>query len=198
MSYRQSWGVIAIRSFSGPFSHFYWYWLPTYLSQRGLSFELIGLLVWIPYTGGALGNIFGGWLASLMLRRGVSVDWTRKLCFLIGGALAASSALIPFIANAGVAIAIIGLSIFGSNVIEANYIGVVTDVFPGPVTGRLTGLTGIGDNILSMTLMLVTGVVVDRYSYLPIFIGVGAIPIAMVLALFVGIGRVERIKFAKS
>lgn len=198
LRYRQTWGVILIRAFSGPFSHFYWYWLPSYLDDRGLSFELIGLLAWIPYMGGGVGNVFGGWLAGRLLRRGVSIDRTRKTCFVLGGALAASSALIPFVPYDGVAIALIWLSIFGSNIIEANYIGVVTDVFPGPVVGRLTGLTGVGDNIMSMTLMLVTGIVVDRFSYLPVFIAVGAIPVAEILALFWGVGRVERLSFAEN
>jgi len=196
LGYRQTWGVILIRALSGPFSHFYWYWLPSYLSDRGLSLKLIGMLAWIPYVGGGLGNILGGWLAGRLLRHGWTLDRTRKFCFVIGGLLAASSALIPFVPHAGLAIALIGLSIFGSNIIEANYIGVVTDVFPGPVVGRLTGLTGVGDNVMSMTLMLVTGIVVDRYSYLPIFLAVGAIPVAEVLALFFGVRRVERIELS--
>lgn len=154
---------------------------------------LIGLLAWIPYTGGGVGNVFGGWLAGQLLKRGVSVDRTRKFCFVLGGTLAASSALIPLMPHAGLAIAIVWLTIFGGNIIEANYIGVVTDVFPGPVVGRLTGLTGIGDNIMSMILMLITGMVVDRFSYLPIFITVGVIPVVEVLALFWGVGRVERL-----
>lgn len=33
LGYRQAWGVILIRAFSGPFTHFYWYWLPSYLSD---------------------------------------------------------------------------------------------------------------------------------------------------------------------
>lgn len=197
LRYRQTWGVILIRAFSGPFSHFYWYWLPSYLADRGMSLATIGLLAWIPYMGGGAGNLFGGWLAARMLRRGFSVDYTRKLCFLLGGVLAASSVLIPFVSHTGVAVALIWLSIFGSNIIEANYIGVITDIFPGPVVGRLTGLTGVGDNVMSITLMLVTGIVVDRFSYLPIFIAVGAIPVAEVLALFIGVQRVERLNLAK-
>ncbi len=195
LRYRQTWGVILIRAFSGPFTHFYWYWLPSYLSERGLSLTLIGLLAWIPYTGGGVGNVFGGWLAGRLLKRGVSIDRTRKFCFVLGGTLAASSAIIPLMPSAGVAIALIWLAILGANIIEANYIGVVTDIFPGPVVGRLTGLTGIGDNIMSMTLMLITGIVVDRFSYLPIFIAVGVIPLVEVLALFLGVRRVGRLTF---
>lgn len=193
LGYRQTWGVILIRAFSGPFTHFYWYWLPSYLSERGLSLTLIGLLAWIPYTGGGVGNVFGGWLAGRLLQRGASIDRTRKLCFVLGGTLAASSAFIPLMPSAGVAIALIWLAILGANIIEANYIGVVTDVFPESVVGRLTGLTGVGDNIMSMSLMLITGIVVDRFSYLPIFIAVGVIPLVEVLALFLGVRRVERL-----
>jgi len=49
--------------------------------------------------------------------------------------------------------------------IEPSFIGYFGDFFPKEVVGRVTSLTGVGDNLTSMLLMLSTGIVLDRYSY---------------------------------
>ena len=60
LEHRQTWGLIFLRSLTGPLSHFYWFWLPEYLSSaRGLSLEQLGRVVWIPYLFGGLGNVLG-------------------------------------------------------------------------------------------------------------------------------------------
>ncbi len=43
LKHRQTWGLILLRSLTGPLSQFYWFWLPEYLSTaRGLSLEQLG------------------------------------------------------------------------------------------------------------------------------------------------------------
>ena len=57
----------------------------------------------------------------------------------------------------------------------------------------VTGLTGLCEGVFNMTLTLATGRVVDRLSYLPVFVAAGALPAMAVLCLFVLIRKVERI-----
>lgn len=74
------WGVILMRAFGGPVTHFYWYWLPEYLKrERGMSLEMIGLTAWLPFLAGGAGNIGGGWFSSWLLSRAWNPDRARKL-----------------------------------------------------------------------------------------------------------------------
>ena len=55
-------------------------------------------------------------------------------------------------------------------------------------------MTGLGEGIMNMTLMLATGIVVDRFSYLPVFLAAGLMPTLGVVALFTLIRKIERVE----
>jgi ACS family hexuronate transporter-like MFS transporter len=75
LAHRQTWGLILLRSLAGPLSHFYWFWLPEYLSSaRGLSLAQLGRVVWIPYLCGGIGNVFSGALSGQLQKHGRSLD----------------------------------------------------------------------------------------------------------------------------
>ena len=193
---RQTWGLILLRSLTGPLSHFYWFWLPEYLtSARGLPLGDMGRIVWIPYLFGGLGNVFSGWLAGVLLRWGLSIDSSRRLPLFSGAFLvAASNFAVYFAPSVTAAVALLSAANFGANMIEPSFIGYFGDFFPERVVGRVTSLTGVGDNVVSMLLMLTTGIVLDRYSYLPVFVMAGIIPLIIVANVLFVLGRVRRIE----
>lgn len=55
------------------------------------------------------------------------------------------------------------------------------------------GIAGTAAGIGGMSFTLITGVVVDRFSYVPIFIAAGLLPIFAAFALVTIIGKVEPI-----
>jgi hypothetical protein len=59
--------------------------------------------------------------------------------------------------------------------------------------GRVTSLTGVGDNLTSMLLMLSTGIVLDRYSYLPVFTIAGILPLIIVANVIFVLGKVKKV-----
>jgi ACS family hexuronate transporter-like MFS transporter len=186
------WGVVLMRAFGGPVTHFYWYWLPEYLKHaRGMSLEMIGLFAWMPFFSGGLGNIGGGWLSSRLIRSGWTVNWARKGVVILATALCLSAVLVPLAPNSASAIALICLASFGINAIAANLMGILADLFPQAILARVSGLTGIGDGLMSMTMMLVTGIVIDRFSYLPVFIAAGLFPVVTLAALMILVGRIR-------
>lgn len=188
------WGVILIRAFGGPVTHFYWYWLPEYLKrERAMSLEAIGMFAWMPFLCGGIGNIGGGWLSSHLIRRGWSVNRARKTVFLLGGALCLLAAAVPVAPSAGAAIALICLASLGINAIAANLMGLIVDLFPPEVLARVSGMTGVGDGLMSMLMMLATGVVIDRFSYTPVFFAVALLPLLALTALMVLVGTIRPI-----
>jgi len=191
---RQVWGVMLMRALSGPVNHFYWYWLPEYLRrERQFSLEQIGIWGGLPFFFGGLGNVLGGGLSSALIARGLVPDRARKMAFIVAVALCLASMAVPLSATGYQALALICLASFGISTFAATWIGATTDLFPENVVARVTGLAGMGEGCVNMLLTVVTGAVVDRYSYFPIFMGAGLIPLLALASLFVFVRRIERI-----
>ena len=191
---RAMWGVILIRTFGGPVTHFYWYWLPEYLKrERHMSLTEIGMFAWMPFFCGGLGNIGGGWFSSWLIRRGWSVNRARKTAFVLAAILCLFALLVPAAPTAPAAMACLCLAALGINAFAANLMGLLTDLFPQPILARVSSLTGVGDGAMSMCMMLLTGVLVDRFSYLPVFMGAGLFPMLSLASLLILVGRIRPI-----
>jgi ACS family hexuronate transporter-like MFS transporter len=191
---RQVWGIMLMRALSGPVNHFYWYWLPEYLRRgRGFSLEQIGIWAGLPYFFGGLGNVAGGGVSSLLIARGISTDRARKAGFFLAVVLCFSSMAVPLCATGYQALALICLASFGIGTFAATWIGAAADLFPQKVLARVTGLAGMAEGTVNMGLTLITGEVIDRYSYFPIFLGAGLIPVLALASLFAFVRRIEAV-----
>ncbi len=196
LRFRQTWGLILMRSLTGPLSHFYWFWLPEYFSSaRGLSLAEIGRVVWIPYAFIGLGNVAGGAWAGWMLKRGASLDVARRVPLCTGALIGCvANGLVFFAPDLTTAVALLSIANFGVNMIEPSFMAFIGDFFPERVVGRVTSLTGVGDNLMSMLLMLATGVVLDKFSYLPVFTIAALIPLLIIADALFMLGRVRRLE----
>jgi ACS family hexuronate transporter-like MFS transporter len=171
-------GLFLIRVFSGPITTFYWAWLPLYLrTARSMSFAMIGILGWLPNLFGMTGNIAGGFLTDRFVNATGSPARGRRLAFTCAFGLSALSMFMPFVANDSAALGLMGLALFGNQWVAATYIGLVGDVVPPALVGRVNGIAGFGDSASVLVAQLVIGVLVDRYSFTPVFIGAGIFPL---------------------
>jgi ACS family hexuronate transporter-like MFS transporter len=191
-------GLFLIRVFSGPITTFYWAWLPLYLrTGRDMSFAMIGLLGWLPNLFGMTGNVVGGLLTDRLVRMTGSADRGRKLAFTGAFGLSALSMAMPFVANDYAALALMGLALFGNQWAAATYIGTVGDVVPPELAGRVNGIAGFGDSTSVLVAQLAIGILVDRYSFTPVFLGAGAFPLLALVSVLLVLGRIERARFAR-
>jgi ACS family hexuronate transporter-like MFS transporter len=189
------WGVVLMRALAGPVVHFYWYWLPEYLKrERGFTMEMIGLWAGLPFLFAGLGNITGGWFSGHMIKRGWSVNRARKTSFAISALLCLVSVAVPVVRSEFAALSLICLATFGLAGSVANHIGLLGDLFSPRVLARLTGLTGMCEGVVNMFVQLATGMVVDRFSYLPVFVAAGLMPVVAVACLFILVPRVEPVE----
>lgn len=191
---REVWAVLLMRAFSGPVLHFYWYWLPEYLKrERHLSMDAIAWLAGVPFLFAGMGNIVGGWFSGFLLGRGWSANAARKLSFGLSAVLCACSALVPVAPGEVLPIVAICVAILGISSFVATHIGTLTDLFPGAVLARVAGVTGVGEGIVNLGVTLATGIVVDRYSYVPVFVAASIMPLLGTLACLVLIRRIAPI-----
>jgi ACS family hexuronate transporter-like MFS transporter len=189
------WAVVAARFFSDPIWWFLISWLPNYLkAERGFSLALIGLLAWIPFLFADLGNLAGGAVSSLLIKKGWSVDRARKTVLIVSALLVPLGVwLVVGAATNTVAIAGISMIAFGFQSWIVNVHTLPSDCFPRQDVGSVFGIGGTSAGIASMLFTLLVGYIVDKFSYTPVFIIVGLMaPLAAILLLAI-MGKIERV-----
>jgi MFS transporter, ACS family, hexuronate transporter len=187
-----TWAVMLCRFFIGPVMQFYWYWIPSYLfSARHLTLKQVGYLSWIPFLLGDSGGVAGGWVADFLHRRGIGIYTVRRLTMYSSAILCLASLAVPYLQNTALAFLAIGVAVMADNFLSANMFGAVTDLFPDHTVGRATGLTGVAGGFSGLLFPLLTGYLVDRVSYSPVFFMVAFMPLIGTALLFL-IGRQYR------
>lgn len=186
LGHSSSWAVMGCRFFIGPVMQFYWYWIPSYLySVRHLSLSQVGFLGWIPFFLGGFGGVLGGWAAGWLQSKGLSIYSVRRITMYGSSLLCLTSLLIAHVHAIFPALITIGIAITADNFLSANMFGAVTDLFPDPLVGRATALTGVAGGLSGLLFPLLTGVLVDHISYRPVFLMVGLMPLIGTILLFV-------------
>jgi len=160
--FQQVWGLVLGKFLSDAGWYFYLFWLPKYLYDvRGFNTREVGYYAWIPFAASGLGSLTGGWFSSFLLRRGYSLDFSRKM------ALAASAALMPWIffvprLPASVAIVVFSIAFFGQQSWSTLVMILPADLFPRRVVGSVAGLVGFGGAMGGVVFNLVVGYLLDN------------------------------------
>ena len=199
LGYRQVWAIILSRFLTDPVWWLYISWLPKYLADaRGFSLVKIGLFAWVPYVAADAGSLSGGWMSGYLISRGWSVDRARKLVILIAAFLMPAGILAAFASDAMVALALIGVVLFGFQVWINNVQTLPSDFFPDKAVASVAGLGGTGAGIGSMIFVFGTGWVVDHFSYVPVLVAAGLLAPLGTAVLFALSGRIEPISVART
>jgi ACS family hexuronate transporter-like MFS transporter len=184
-----AWAVMLCRFFIGPVMQFYWYWTPSYLySARHMTMAQIGFIAWIPFLMGDVGGIAGGWAAGVLLRRGLSVHDTRRLLMYGSALICLLSFAVPYLHGIVPVMTMLSVAIAADNFLSAHMFAAATDLFPDHQVGRAAGLMGVAGGLSGMLFPLLTGVLVDRVSYTPVFALIALMPLVGTVALF-AVGR---------
>ncbi len=168
--------------FMDPVWYFFVFWFPKYLAEvHHFSLKEIGWKGWIPYFTAALGNVAGGLLTSWLLRAGIASSVARKVSTAFFAAIMLSTIPAILSTSATLAIALISVTTFGYTGYTANTLAFPADVFPKQAVASVWGLASMGAGFGGMLFMALSGWLIGRFGYTPVFIGYGISPL---LALF--------------
>ncbi len=197
LKYRQVWAIILARFLTDPVWWLYITWLPKYLADaRGFSLVKIGLFAWVPYVAADAGSLFGGWLSGFLIDKGWSVDKARKAVIVFAALLMPAGILAAFTKDHMVALALIGVVLFGFQVWINNVQTLPSDFVSDKSVASVAGLGGTGAGLGSMLFIFTTGWVVDHFSYTPILIAAGILAPVGTFVLFVLTGTIKKIQTA--
>lgn len=160
-SYPQVIGLVTAKFLSDAAWYFYLFWFPKYLyDARGFDTKQVGYYAWVPYAASGIGCLLGGWYSSYLIKRGRSLNFSRKLT------LGLSAALMPqiiFVTHVPVewAILLFSIAFFGQQSWSTLVMIVPADIFPQRAVGSVAGLVGFGGAMGGVVFNLVVGRILD-------------------------------------
>lgn len=185
MRRQELWAIVLSRFFADPVWWLYITWLPLYLFRvRHFSLLQIGAFAWAPFVAADAGSLVGGWSSGYLIGRGWTVNRARKSVIVAGMLLMVCGIPAVMVSSAGIALGLIAVVLFGFQGWISNVQTLCSDYFPDAAVGSVMGMGGVGAGIGAMLFTQVTGVVVDHYSYAPILIAAGLLPIVATAMLF--------------
>ncbi len=191
---RQTWAVILGRFLTDPIWWLYVFWLPAYFQEaRGFSLKAIGMSAWFPYLAGGIGALTGGWASGYLMKRGLSLNRARKTVMLAGALLMPAGILAVRAESPYVALAFMGVVLFGFQVWINNVQTLPSDFFPGAAVASVAGLGGTAAAVASILYTFGTGYVVAHLSYAPVFVLAGVLGPLGAIVLFSLCGRIQRV-----
>ena len=179
----QTWGIVIGKSLTDPVWFFITDWFAIYLVARGYRLEESLLAFWVPFLAADLGNFAGGGISSLLISRGWSVGWARKIVVLAGGIGMTLLAPTVWVDSFAVLVACFAISTFCYAAVSTMILNLPADVYPSGSVASVSGLSGTGAGIGTITATYLTGAIADSISFAPILIGASIIPLFAVVAV---------------
>jgi len=194
LRYREVQVLVVAKFLSDAGWFFFAFWLPKYLADaRHLDLKSIGASAWIPYAAAGVGSFVGGLLSSYLIRRGCTVNASRKIALTCAALLMPSSLLVAG-ASLNVALGLFSLAFLGHQFWSTIVQTLPADLFPPSCVGRVAGLLGAAGSFGGMLFNLAVGWWLTEYhSYSAVMTVAGLLhPLSLLLILLL-ITRIERL-----
>ena len=168
LKYRQTWIFFIGKGLTDPIWWFYLFWIPGWLSEvkgTGLDVKSFGLPLVFIYSATTVGSIFGGWLSSFMIKKGMSPFKARKYTMLLFAILVTP---IVFASSSSIstwgAVSLIALAASSHQAWSANIYTTVSDAFPKNAVSSVTGIGGMAGALGGLGVSYFAGFVLDFYK----------------------------------
>lgn len=176
LAYRQTWAFGIAKLLADPAWFFYLFWLPKFLAQQ---YGLRGTAA-VPYLTSiyvlcGIGSTLGGYVSSLLIRFGWTVNWSRK------AAMAPSAFFMPVIIfasharNPWTVTVLMGLVLAAHQSWSTLAFTIGTDMFPSRAMASATGIAVAMGSAGTVVFSEITGRVLQRdpNNYQPMFVACG-------------------------
>ena len=192
-SFSEVWGLVGAKFLSDAAWYFYLFWVPKYLyDARGFDVKKVGYFAWIPYAAAGLGCLAGGWFSGWLIRRGHSLNFSRKVALGLSAVVMPTVALVNYV-PVQLAIALLSLVFFGQQSWSTLVMVLPADLFPNRLVGSVAGLVGFGGAMGGMVFGLIAGRLLDHgYGYSTLFAIVSTLHVSAFL-LILGTTRAAKL-----
>lgn len=185
---KEAWAFAIGKFLTDPIWWFYLFWIPGYLQTAfHLSLAQNRAPVMLAYSISIGGSVGGGWLSSLLIKRGASPNVARKSTMLLCVLCITPIFAAPFIHHLWLVVALLGLATAGHQGWSANLFTLPSDMFPKAAVASVTGIGGMMGAIGGVLFQKGAGnIVYFTHSYVSLFvIACLAYPLALVIIHFI-------------
>jgi ACS family hexuronate transporter-like MFS transporter len=186
LALRQSWAVALGKFFTDPIWWVYLFWMPDFLSRNlGLSLSGMALPLFVIYSGACVGSIGGGWLSGSLLKRGWTLNASRKTALLVCALAVTPIMISTHTNNAWLAVVLIAIAAGAHQGWSANIYTLASDMFPRSAVASVVGFATMAGAFSGMFVAKAVGYILQSTgSYVPVFVMAG-------LAYLVAFGFVQ-------
>jgi ACS family hexuronate transporter-like MFS transporter len=183
---RQAWAVASGKFFTDPIWFVYLFWMPDFLSRNlGLNLRGMALPLFVIYSGACVGSIGGGWLSSWLLKKGWTLNSSRKTALLVCALAVTPIMIAAHTKDAWLAVFLIALAAGAHQGWSANIYTLASDMFPRSAVGSVVGFATMAGAFSGMFVAKAVGYILQSTgSYVAVFVMAG-------LAYLVAFGFVQ-------
>lgn len=185
LPHRQTWAILSAKFLTDAIWRWYLYLLPVFFHQQfKLDLKTFGPPFVAIYLIADVGSIGGGWLSSFFLKRGFTLNASRKLALLICALCVLPVSLVTQVESVWTAVLLVGLAAAAHQGWAANAFTVASDMFPKQAVGTITGLGSAAGAIGGMLILKITSLVLGTSGdFGPLFLG-ASVAYLVALAVF--------------
>ena len=142
---KETWAFGLGKFLTDPIWWFYLFWLPSYFQETfHLSLTQLRGPVFVAYSASSIGSIGGGWLSSIFINRGWTVNAARKTAMLVCALSVIPVFFVPYANknNMWEVVAVLSLAMAAHQGFSANLFTTASDLFPRTAVGSVVGIGG--------------------------------------------------------
>ena len=198
LPHRQTWAFAVGKFMTDPVWWLYLFWVPDFLNKTHgvqVTVSQMGPPMICIYLVADIGSIGGGWLSSHWIKRGWTVNKSRKFAMLTCAFAVTPIVFAAIVPNLWLAVGLISLAAAAHQGWSANLFTLTSDMFPRQAVGSVVGIGGMAGAVGGMFIAMLVGAILQATgSYVPIFMIAGS---AYLVALLVIHGLAPRLEPAK-
>ncbi len=175
---KETWAFALVKSTDAVW-WFYLFWGAKFLNAYfNVDIKHIALPFFILYILADCGSIFGGFLSSSFIKKGWSINKSRKITLLICALIILPVMFAAQTESKWIAIFLIGLGAAGHQAWSANIFTLVSDIFPKKAIASVVGIGGMVGSLTSIVATFLLASTLDgvgRIGYFYAFLLAGSI-----------------------
>lgn len=190
---RQTWVFALGKLLTDSVWWFYQFWFPLFLFDTfAVDLKGIGLPLITVYLLADVGSIGGGWLSSSLLKRGWTLNASRKTAMLVCACCILPVVMAPHVDSKWLAVSLVGIAAAAHQGFSANLMTLTSDLFPRSAVGSVYGIGGFAGSMGGFVMNLGAGWVRQHTgSYSVLFMLAGGAYLTAMLVIHMLAPRLE-------
>ena len=173
---------------------FYLFWGPLFLTSHfHITIAQMSLPLVVIYFGASIGSVFGGWLSGFWIKRGHSVNFSRKATMTVFAIAVLPVMFAAHVAGLWTSVGLISLAAAAHQGFSCNLFSTPSDMFRAQSVATVVGIGGTAGALGGTVFAAAAGYVLNRtHNYAALFVVCGFMYLIAVLLFQILVPQLKR------